>query len=193
MLDRFMPAYDVVERHHVFVSAPAAVTLDVARRQDLSSSPIVRAVFKGRELILGGTPDDHERPSGLVDHMLSLGWLVLDESPGREIVVGSVTKPWEPNVTFRGIPPEQFAAFDEPGYVKIAWTLRADPLAADRSIFRTETRALATDDLARGRFRLYWSFLSPGIWLIRRRSLGPIRAAAERRSRAEAQHLLAVG
>jgi hypothetical protein len=36
------------------------------------------------------------------------------------------------------------------------------------SIFRTETRAVATDAVARAKFRRYWSFLSPGISLIRR-------------------------
>jgi hypothetical protein len=72
-----------------------------------------------------------------------------------------------------------FAAFDEPGYVKIAWTLRADP-AGTGSVFRTETRAVATDAVARARFRRYWLFLSPGIRLIRRLAAGPIKAAAER-------------
>ena len=184
MLDRLMPAYDVVERHHVDIAAPAAVTLEVASNLELTSHPLVRAVFKGREVILGATPSSQQRPKGLVDEVLSLGWVVLAEAPGREIVLGSVTKPWEPNVTVRPVPPDAFAAFNEPGYVKIAWTLRADPLGADRSIFRTETRAIATDDDARRRFRLYWSFVSPGIWLIRRMSLAPIRTTAERRAAA---------
>jgi hypothetical protein len=50
-------------------------------------------------------------------------------------------------------------------------------------MFRTETRALATDATARARFRRYWAFASPGIALIRRLSLRPLRAEAERRAR----------
>jgi hypothetical protein len=100
------------------------------------------------------------------------------------VVVGAVTRPWEPNVTFRPIPPDEFAAFAEPGYVKIVWTLRADPVDAYRSIFRTETRVIATDAVARTKFRRYWSFLSPGIILIRRLSLRPLKADAERRAAA---------
>ena len=102
--------------------------------------------------------------------------------PDRELVVGAVTKPWEPNVTFRALPPDEFAAFREPGFVKIAWTLRADPVDAESSIFRTETRAIATDAAARARFRRYWAFASPGIGLIRRLSLEPLRREAERRA-----------
>jgi hypothetical protein len=106
---------------------------------------------------------------------------VLAEVPGREIVMGAVTQPWHANVVFRPLPPDEFAAFNEPGYVKIVWTLRADPRGAHASIFRTETRAVATDAYARAKFRQYWSFLSPGIILIRWASLHPLKSKAERR------------
>ena len=183
MLDRYMPVFDVVERHHVEIAAPPDVTFAAARDMRLMSLPIVRAVFSARTLLLGADGDETERPEGLVDQMLSIGWGVLEEAPGREIVAGAVTKPWEANVTFRALPPAEFAAFSEPGFVKIAWTLRADPAGSGRSVFRTETRAVATDAYARSKFRLYWSFLSPGILLIRRLSLQPLRREAERIAR----------
>jgi hypothetical protein len=115
--------------------------------------------------------------------MQSLGWGVLAAVPGREIVVGAVTRPWEANVTFRALPPDQFATFSEPGYVKIAWTLRAEPIGPTESIFRTETRAIATDPAARAKFRRYWSFLSPGIIVIRWAMLRPLKRDAEQRDR----------
>jgi hypothetical protein len=80
------------------------------------------------------------------------------------------------------VPPQDFAAFNEPGYVKIAWTLRADPVDAGSSIFRTETRVTTTDEIARARFRRYWSFVSPGVVLIRRMLLSPLKREAERRA-----------
>lgn len=185
LLDRFMPSYDVAERHHVRVAAPAAVTLAAAQEMDLLHSPSVRAIIKARELILGAKPDDRRRPRGLVAEVQSLGWGVLAEVPGREIVVGGVTKPWEANPTFRALPPDEFQGFSEADYVKIVWTLRADPVGTAESIFRTETRVRTTDPAARAKFRRYWSFLSPGIILIRWISLGPLKAEAERRARAE--------
>jgi hypothetical protein len=51
-------------------------------------------------------------------------------------------------------------------------------------VFRTETRAVATDPEARARFRRYWAFLSPGIKLIRLLALRPVAAAAKRRAHA---------
>ena len=96
--------------------------------------------------------------------------------------MGAVTQPWEANVVFRPLPPNDFVAFNEPDYVKIVWTLRADAIDASASIFRTETRAVATDATARAKFRRYWSFLSPGIILIRWLTLKPLKADAERRA-----------
>ena len=181
LLDRFMPTYEVVERHHIRVSAPAAITLAAAREQDIQT-PIARAIFKARELLLGATPPDRLASGGLLAQVLALGWGVLAEVQDHEIVVGAVTRPWEPNVTFRALAPAEFAAFVEPGYVKIAWTLRADLVGDRESIFRTETRAVATDAAARAKFRRYWSLFSPGISLIRWASLGPMKADAERRA-----------
>jgi hypothetical protein len=182
LLDRFIPAYEVVERHHIRVAAPAAVTLAAAREQDLLQLPLVRPIFKAREIVLRATPDDRPQPRGLLAATLALGWGILADIENREIVVGAVTKPWEPNVTFHALPPDEFAAFAEPGFVKIAWTLRADPIDSGASIFRTETRAIATDGTARARFRRYWACASPGIGLIRRLSLHPLRREAERRA-----------
>jgi len=183
LLDRFLPVYEIVERHQIRVAAPAAVTLDAARDVDLQASPVVRAIIRAREIILGATPVDRRPPRGLLAETQSLGWGVLADVPGREVVVGAVTRPWEANVTFRALAPDQFAAFNEAGYVKIAWTIRVDPITATESLFVTETRAVATDPTARSRFRRYWSFLSPGIIAIRWALLGPVKQEAERRAR----------
>jgi hypothetical protein len=182
LLDRFMPVYEIVERHQTRVAAPADVTLAAAYDMALDDSRVVRAIFRGREMLLRAATDPTPRPRGLLALTKSLGWGVLEESPGREIVMGAVTQPWHGNVVFRSLPPEDFASFQEPDYVKIVWTLRADPLPDGRSIFRTETRAVATSPHARSRFRSYWSRLSPGIILIRRMTLGPLRKEAERRA-----------
>jgi len=70
--------------------------------------------------------------------------------------------------------------------VKIVWTLRADRVDDERSIFHTETRVCTTDAEARARFRKYWSYVAPGVILIRGAILRPLRRAAEQRVRAEA-------
>jgi hypothetical protein len=182
LLDRVIPMYEVVERHHVRVAAPAETTFSAACNMNLHQSAIVRAIFKGRELILGGKPEERSAPLGLVAQAKMWGWGVLAEDPGREIIFGGVTQPWLANPVFRALAPDDFKTFEEPGYVKIAWTLRADPIDAAKSVFRTETRVVTTDPTSRAKFRQYWAFLSPGIKLIRWISLGPIKAEAEHRA-----------
>jgi hypothetical protein len=181
LLDQFMPKYEIGERHKVRVRAPAEIALSVAAEIDLESSGLIRGIFKAREWLLRSVRTEMKRPRGLLEQTMSLGWGVLAERPGREIVLGCATKPWEANPVFRTLRPDEFAAFSEPDYVKIAWTLRADPVGSGCSIFRTETRAVATDGAARKKFRRYWSFLSPGIILIRAAMLPAVKAEAERR------------
>ena len=185
LLDRFMPFYDIVERHHIQVEAPAEVTFKAARDLRMDGSCVARAMFKGRELMLGAKPAPPPT-GGMLDAMVSIGWGILADHPDREIVLGAVTRPWEPNPVFREVLSSEFAAFEEPGFVKIALTLRADPIGETQSIFRTETRAVATDARARSQFRRYWALVSPGVALIRLSMLGPIKADAERRVLADA-------
>ena len=186
LLDAFLPTYDVSEHHSIAINAPAAVVLAAAKEMRLDQSFIIRAIFRARELVLGASRDNTSRPTGLLDQTRSLGWRVLAEVADREVVVGAVTQPWLANVVFRGLAPDQFAAFCEPGFVKIAWTLRADQGGPANSIFRTETRVSTTNAAARSRFRWYWAKFSPGIWLIRSLTLHPLKREAERRFRASA-------
>jgi hypothetical protein len=183
LLDRFMPVYEIVERHHVHVAAPAAVTFTTASEMNLRRSAVVRAIFRAREIVLGSRPTEVSRPQSFLEEMRSIGWGVLAEISGREIVMGAVTQPWAANVVFHALPPDEFATFNEPGFVKIVWTLRADAVTPNTSIFRTETRALATDAASRARFRRYWAVFSPGIIIIRRMMLEPLKRDAEARAR----------
>jgi hypothetical protein len=183
LLDRFMPTYEIVERHRVRVKAPVDLTFAAATEMNLQQSPIVRGIFKGREWIMRSHPAPQLAPGPLIEQMRAIGWGMLAEVPGREVVMGAVTQPWVANVVFRSLSPEEFVLFHDPDFVKIAWTLRAEPVGAGESMFRTETRAIATDPSARAKFRRYWSLLSPGIILIRWLLLGPVKADAEQRAR----------
>ena len=182
LLDRYLPTYDVAEVHETRVAAPAARTYSVAMTTGLQRSAVVRAIFRARELLMrvhdGG---DGWPPGGIVAQMRAWGWGVLAEEPEREIVLGTVTQPWRGDVQFRALAPDEFAAFDRAGYVKLVTALAVEPLGADASRFRVETRVAATDATARVRFRRYWAVFSPGIRLIRLAALRVVRSDAERR------------
>lgn len=181
ILDEFMSTSEVRDHHEIRVAAPAVITYAAACEMDLDRSGVVRAIFHGRELLMRAKAGGRDRPRSFLSEVLSLGWGVLADVPGREIVLGAVTRPWEANVRFRSIPPADFATFKDPRYVKIVWNLSVEPLGPTDSMFRTETRVATTDAYARQRFRRYWAVFSPGIRLIRRESLRIVRADAEQR------------
>ena len=182
MLDRHLPTYEVAENHDTRVNAPAEVTYRAAREVDLQRSGIAQMIFKARELLMGVRDPDTTRYRTTLEQIRALGWSTLEDVPGRAMVFGAVTQPWESTVRFQGLPPDQFAAFQEPGYAKIVWTLEAEPIDAEHSIFRTRTRVATTDPQSRERFRKYWAQFSPGIVLIRKQALGLVKAEAERRA-----------
>jgi hypothetical protein len=185
LLDGFIPDPEVDECHQFEVTAPATITLAVAKGMDLQASPVIKGIFWLRAVptLLRGQPFRRRGPRGLLEETLALGFGVLAEIPDREVVVGTYTQPWHQQVTFHPLPPEQFAAFDEPGYVKIVYTLAAEPLGLDRSRFVTRTRVVTTDPESRRRFRRYWAPMSAGIILIRYLSLPMVKREAERRAK----------
>jgi hypothetical protein len=184
LLDRFLPNPEVDEYHQITVGAPAAFTLAAAKETDLQGGPVASAIFWLRAVpaLLRGEPFRPQGSRGIVAETLGLGWGVLAEVPDREIVVGAYTQPWHEQVRFHPLPPEEFAGFNQPGYVKIVWTLGAEPLGPNQSLLVTRTRAVATDPESRKRFRRYWAPMSAGIILIRYAGLPRMRKEAERRA-----------
>ena len=184
LLDRFLPNPEVDEYHQLKVRASAAITLAAAKELDLQTSPIVKGIFWLRAIptLLRGEPFRPRGSRGLVAETLGQGWGVLAEELDREIVIGAYAQPWHERVTFHRLPPDEFVGFNQPGYVKIVWTLGAEPLGPDASLLVTRTRAVATDPQSRKRFRRYWGPMSAGIILIRYAGLPLMRKEAERRA-----------
>lgn len=179
-LDRFMPAWDVRERFELEVDAPADLVLRTACEFDMQSLPLVKAVFRLREVLMGAHASAPRTPQGILAETRSLGWGLLAEEPGGWIACGARCQPWQADVRFIAIPPNSFAAYAEPDQVKIAWTIEAQPLGPARSRLVQETRAAATDAPARAKFRRYWRWASFGIVSIRLLLLPAVRRAAER-------------
>jgi hypothetical protein len=153
LLDVFIPAYELRERHHIRIGAPAELVLSATRELDL-----------GRL----ASPSD---------------WTVLAEAPGREIVLGTAARPRRAELAFRTVAAESFAAFDEPGFVKIALALRVEPLGPATALLHTEIRVAASEAKARKSFRRYWAAFAAGAAVLRLVLVRRAKAEAERRWR----------
>jgi hypothetical protein len=97
LLDRFMPQPEVDEYHQLKVRAPAELTFAAAKQMDIQASPVAKAIFWLRAIpaLARGEPFRPLGPKGIVAETLSIGWGVLAEVPGREIVIGAYTQPWQ--------------------------------------------------------------------------------------------------
>ena len=180
-LERFIPHPDMRERFETTIRAPADLVMDVAGQLDMQSLPAVKLILRLREWGMRATRAVPRKPQGILEETRALGWGLLAEQPGRFIVCGATCQPWLADVVFSAVAPDQFLAYAQPGQVKIAWTLEAAEIGPGLTRFGQETRAVATDEQSRIRFRRYWRWARFGIIAIRLLMLPAIRRAAERR------------
>ena len=183
LLDRFMPTYEVTDSHEARVAAPAAVTYAAAVGMGMQEPRAVRSIIRAREWLMRARGGTSWPPGGIVEQMWRSGWAVLTQEQGRAVALGAVTQPWQGDVTFRGLPPDEFRTFDRAGYVRILTTIEVEPVGPAASVLRLGTRVATTDATARARFRRYWAVFSPGILLIRYALLRRAKREAERRHR----------
>jgi hypothetical protein len=178
-LDQFISEPDIRERFDTVIKAPADLVMEVAKGFDMQSVWLIRTIFRLREMIMGahGNP---RKPQGIVAETRSLGWGTLVEGP-KLIVCGARCQPWMESVRFTAIPADEFAKYDEPGQVKIGWTLEAEEIEPAVTKFAHETRAVATDAEAKAKFARYWRWARFGIIAIRLLLLPAIRREAERK------------
>jgi hypothetical protein len=179
----FIPRPDVHDHHEIVINAPADLVFFDATRLDVESMPIVRTIFRIRGWLMRDTFEAPHRPLGIVADMMVLGWGLLAHTPCRTIVMGAAARSWTRDVTFRTIAPEDYTAFAEPDYVKIVWTLEAEPIGPERTRFRTETRVEATDASVRRKFFWCWLAFGIGIRFIRWNMLRALRRKAIRHHR----------
>lgn len=174
LIDRWMPRYDEIEHHEREVAAPPAATYGTIKTIDFAQSLPIRLL-----LLVRGVPHmitGRALPTGVItlESFIETGFVVLEEKPGEEIVLGAVGKFWMPTSRIQPITAQRFPGFDEAGFAKATMNLRVEPLDDDYSRVITETRVACTDEVARRRFKRYWSVVGPFSSLIRREMLSLI-------------------
>ena len=172
VLDRWMPRFDVNEVHSTRVHAPLDRVDAAVRALDAQSSWIIRTLFLLRSL--GSRNGLGADRAGL----LRSGFAVLEEEPGRHLVLGLTGRFWQLNGGIRRLPTNAFRDFAEPGFALVGWSFELVPDGPEVAV-TTETRVHCTDDESRRKFRRYWRLIGPFSALIRREMLRAIRTRAE--------------
>lgn len=171
-LARLIPEPRLHEIESVELRAPPEDAWEAVRHGDLARSRIVRALFAVRTLpsrLTGHLPEDVALRLDDFAAMQEPGFRVLGEETGREVVVGAIGKVWKLDIPFADVrDPETFAAFREPGWIRVAWALQVRPRDGRGTRVTLELRVDATDDASWRRFRRYFRIVGPGSRFIRR-------------------------
>lgn len=184
----FLPDYGIREIDTVEVAAPPQDAYHAARHLDVARIGWIHALFAVRTLpdrLRGRHREDEERRAIGIDDITrpGTGFLLLEDRPGREVVVGSIGKFWKTQIEFVEVPPAQFATWAEPGFGKLVWGFRIEPRPAGRSLVALELRVTGTDEAAWRRFARYWRLIGPFSHAIRRRGLALLERDLRRQTR----------
>lgn len=163
-----LPRFDVESRHSIHIAAPPSVVYGVSQNLDMSSSPLVRALFALRCMPRSGL-----RLQGLSN----IGFKTLREEPGRAVVLGLIGRFWTLRGDLIDFDPADFHSFAAPGYAKATWSFTFE--GAGQTRLTTVTRVLCLDRAARRSFVRYWFFVRPFSGLIRQEALRIVKRNAE--------------
>jgi hypothetical protein len=187
LIDEFLPRYDFAVVHASVLPAQPEACYRAALGVDLLRDPVIRTLLSIRSLpqrLADRFARRHDAasaelpPTFRLGDMVRYGWIVLDEEPNVELVLGQIGQPWKSAGASSGRPvePAAFADFDRPGFAKIAANVRVEPYGATASILTIETRVALTDPESLRRFNRYWTFIRPFSALIRRIALRLVAA-----------------
>ena len=178
LLDEVVPEYDVSEVHSVWVSASPDLAYAAVKAVTAKEVRLFAPLMAIRTLVqrLKSEQVDFSPRTPLVEEFLCHGFLILGERPDDEFVIGAIGRFWrvvgdEPRSILSC---EEFLAFDEPGYSKVAMNFIVRGEGRGSRIV-TETRIVGTSASATKLFGRYWSVIKWGSSAIRRSWLSAIR------------------
>lgn len=184
LIDRFIPDPDFQETRDLEVEAVPGEVMAAIKGTDLKD-PVINTLFAVRDLPnrvvrrLGGRGGELENVSFTNIPDVGPGWIKLAEEEEKELVLGAIGRFWRRDYGAKAVAPEDFAGFDEPGFLKLAVSSKVEALGYDQSVLHYEARVEATDAEARRQFVRYWKVIAPGNEVIVRRALQRIKAEAE--------------
>jgi hypothetical protein len=190
LLESFIPEPRLIEVDSVEVAVPPAEAYQILRHFDMARSPIVWALFWLRTLPERLRRSDAPPLRLRIDDIGAggHGFHFLADEPGRAFVVGAVGRFWEAEIPFVDVTAADFAAFADPGFGKVAWEARFEPLGTAGTRIVLELRVTATDNDAWQRLRRYFRLLGPFSRFIRRHLLSQLGKELDLAAEPDAAH-----
>lgn len=180
LLDDWQRESDFRESHSVMAVATPEQALQAAREVTFGDLKAYRFLARIRAMAMGQAAGGVISNSTIVRAMTGPGggFSVLAEQPGREVVMGAAIR--ADARAGRRLAGQAYREYCEPGWVKVAFNVRAEPAGGGLTRISTETRVLGCDRESANRFARYWRFIYPGSALLRKLWLDSMLERAER-------------
>jgi hypothetical protein len=163
LIDEYLPSGEATEVQEVHVKA-ATMSPGGRSGKPIFRDPMIDALFTIRELPdrlarrwRGEAPRSDPQTVTFKDLETSeMGWVLLAEEQGVELLVGAVGRFWRRDYGWLPVAPEQFTTFDDPGFAKLAvifrcmWRGRGRPFCDTRRAPPPRTARHARDSAAIG-------------------------------------------
>jgi hypothetical protein len=176
-IDEFLPIYDISASYEVRISVPPSLVYRCLLRSDFNKPWLVRLLMTIRT---GKRPPRNRVPGDLPQRLGGTGFVILDDVPGEELVIGVAGKFWRPDGgRCLDLTAGDFVGFSRTGYAKVAWNFRLRTESPKCTMLSTETRIKCFGRAALWKFRCYWSLVGPFSGLIRKAILKQVKTEAE--------------
>ncbi len=194
LIDRYLPHFDVTVIEHTVIDADVATSWAALTDFDLMtiSTPLLQAATFVRDIPTKvGAWSGRSRPPAAEPPELKLGgggpglegWLGLGQIAEHEVAFAAVGRFWQPDITWYDVSemtPEQFAAFEEPDWGRIAANFSLRPYGESRTLASYEARTATADGDSARKFARYWLLVRPFVGHIMRAALAGLQRDAER-------------
>lgn len=172
-LDAHLPSWDFREKHELEIRSSPEHIYHVLGTVDFNQSWVIRVLFALRGMAFLFRKSQERRLT--LARITSNGFVLLDEDPPVEVVIGLVGRFWKWSGKIMPISPEEYPAFERAGFAKVAWNFLIRTVEDGRSVLSTETRIRCLDDASHRRFRRYWRLIRPFSGWIRKEMLKLVR------------------
>ncbi|CAM4421466.1 hypothetical protein L1N85_26390 [Paenibacillus alkaliterrae] len=169
LIDHFIRQSHFEEIHAIDIASTPEDVYRTIKQLDFRRSKIIKFLFW-----LRGIPEAALKLEGFLD----IGFIILAEKAGEEIVLAEVGRPWKLKGDLQLLNADQFCSLEDSGFVKIVWNFHVVRVNGNSRV-TTITRVYCTDQRSKRLFAVYWLFIAPFSKWIRRIILRLIKTDVE--------------
>ena len=162
LIDKYLPVYHFNEFHSIKVNAPLNDIYEKMLHCDFSQSFLIRFLSR-----LRGMP----KHLYTIEHLTNMGFIKLDEEPGKEILFGMVTDNPMFNTCQSNVTSKEFIQKADATIIKAVINFKLQDKSNSQHIISTETRVWCGSKAMKSKFKYYWFFIKPFSQLIRKSML----------------------